>query len=110
LINLLITSLAKRGIFNYIKPIKHVIKPYKKITGPFSSELLMFDIFMTVHLDLRSYCGLGLIFINPPSIKPRKDVVIGISAHDVQISDSMTGSHVGEYPLALLTNEGSRRP
>ncbi len=64
MINLLITSLAKRGIFNYIKPIKHVIKPYKKITGPFSSELLMLDIFMTVHLDLRSYCGLGLIFKN----------------------------------------------
>ncbi len=33
--------------------------------------------------------------------------MIGVAAHDVQISGSMTGSHVGAYPLALLTDEGS---
>jgi hypothetical protein len=37
----------------------------------------------------------------------RKEVVIGVAAQDVQISGSMTGSHVGAYPLALLTDEGS---
>jgi len=35
--------------------------------------------------------------------------VIGASAQDVQISGSMTGSHVGAYPSALLTNEGIPR-
>jgi hypothetical protein len=33
--------------------------------------------------------------------------VIGVSVQDVQISGFMTGSHVGAYPLALLTDEGS---
>jgi hypothetical protein len=42
-----------------------------------------------------------------PFIKPRKEVVIGVAAQDVQISGSMTGGHVGAYPLALLTDEGS---
>jgi hypothetical protein len=31
--------------------------------------------------------------INPPHIKPRKEVVIGVSAQDVQISGSMTRLH-----------------
>ena len=47
--------------------------------------------------------------VNSPFIKPRKEVVIGASAQDVQISSFMTGSHVGAYPLALLIDEGSRR-
>jgi len=47
--------------------------------------------------------------VNPPFIKPRKVVVIGASAQDVQISGSMTGSHVGAYPSALLTDEGIPR-
>jgi len=38
---------------------------------------------------------------------PRMEVVIGASAHDVQMSGAMTGSHVGAYPLSLLTDEGS---
>jgi len=38
---------------------------------------------------------------------PRKAVVIGISAQDVQISGSMTGCHVGATPSSLLTDEGS---
>ena len=40
---------------------------------------------------------------------PRKEVVIGVAAQDVQISGSMTGCHVGAYPLALLIDEGSPR-
>ena len=47
---------------------------------------------------------------NSPFIMPRKEVVIGAAAQDVQMSGFMTGSHVGAYPLALLTDEGSRRP
>jgi len=39
-------------------------------------------------------------------IMPRKDVVIGVAAQDVQISGSMTGCHVGAYPSSLLTDEG----
>ena len=35
-------------------------------------------------------------------MKPRKEVVIGVSAQDVQISGSMTGGHVG----AGLDNRG----
>jgi len=31
--------------------------------------------------------------INPPHIKPRKEVVIGVAAQDVQISGSMTRLH-----------------
>ena len=33
--------------------------------------------------------------------------MIGVAAQDVQVSNSMTGGHVGAYPLALLTDEGS---
>ena len=42
-----------------------------------------------------------------PHIMPRMEVVIGVAAQDVQISGSMTGSHVDAYPLALLADEGS---
>ncbi len=35
---------------------------------------------------------------NSPLIKPRKEVVIGVSAQDVQINGFMTGGHVGAYP------------
>ena len=38
---------------------------------------------------------------------PRKEVVIGGAAQDVQISGSMTGSHVDAHLLALLADEGS---
>ena len=40
---------------------------------------------------------------------PRKEIVIGTSAQDVQMSGSMTGCHVGATPLSLLTDEGSPR-
>ena len=36
--------------------------------------------------------------INSPYVMPRKEVVIGVSAQDVQIRGFMTGSHVGAYP------------
>jgi len=35
----------------------------------------------------------------PLFIKPRKEAVIGVAAQDVQISGSMTGSHVGATPV-----------
>ena len=38
---------------------------------------------------------------------PRKEVVIGVAAQDVQISGSMTGGHVGATPSSPLTDEGS---
>ena len=48
-----------------------------------------------------------MVVLNSPFIKPRKEVVIGIYAQDVQISGSMAGGHVGAYPSALPTDEGS---
>jgi hypothetical protein len=38
---------------------------------------------------------------------PRKEAVIGTAVQEVQMSGSMTGCHVGAYPPALLTDEGS---
>jgi len=40
---------------------------------------------------------------------PRKEVVIGVAAQDVQIISSMTGGHVGATPSSLLTDEGIPR-
>ena len=38
------------------------------------------------------------VVFNPPFIMPRKEMVIGVAAQDVQISGSMTGCYVGAYP------------
>jgi hypothetical protein len=50
------------------------------------------------------------LFFSSPFIMPRKEVVIGAAAQDVQMSGVETGCRIGAYPLALLTDEGSRRP
>jgi len=48
--------------------------------------------------------------ITPPHVMPRKEVVIGASAQEVQMSGVETGCRIDAYTLALLTDEGSRRP